>query len=72
MRVRSIACPNDDVDIPPRSNQHPSEARESIWQNWSKFEAKAQTLVAESGKLANADGRDVKSLAVQAQAVSVA
>ena len=58
--------------FPPRSNQHPSEARESIWQNWSEFEAKAQTLVVASGKLANADARDAKSLAVQARAVSMA
>jgi len=58
--------------FPPRSNQHPSEARESIWQNWSDFEAKAQTLVVESGKLANADVRDAKSLAIQARAVAIA
>jgi cytochrome c556 len=46
--------------FPPQSNQHPSEARESIWQNWPDFEAKAQTLVVESGKLANADARDAR------------
>jgi cytochrome c556 len=58
--------------FPPRSNQHPSEARGSIWQNWSDFEAKAKSLVVESGKLANADARDAKSLAIQARAVSQA
>jgi cytochrome c556 len=58
--------------FPPRSNQHPSEARGSIWQNWSDFEAKAQALVVESDKLANAQVRDAKSLATQARAVSQA
>jgi cytochrome c556 len=58
--------------FPPRSNQHPSEARESIWQNWSDFEAKAKSLAIESEKLANADARDAKSLASQARGVSQA
>ena len=58
--------------FPPRSNRHPSEARASIWQNWSDFEAKAKSLATESDKLANADARDAKSLAVQARAVSQA
>jgi cytochrome c556 len=56
--------------FPPRSNQHPSEARESIWQNWSDFEAKAQALAIESDKLANAQAREAKSLGTQARAVS--
>jgi cytochrome c556 len=58
--------------FPPGSNQHPSEARESIWQNWSDFEARARSLAAESGKLASADARDAKSLDAQARAVSQA
>jgi cytochrome c556 len=58
--------------FPPKSNQHPSEARGSIWQNWSDFEAKAKSLAAESDKLANAAAPDAKSLAVQARAVSQA
>jgi cytochrome c556 len=58
--------------FPPRSNQHPSEARGSIWQNWSDFEAKAKLLAAESEKLANTEARDAKSLDVQARAVSQA
>jgi cytochrome c556 len=58
--------------FPPRSNQHPSEAKESIWQSWSDFEAKAQALVVESGKLADAQARDARSLATQARAVSQA
>jgi cytochrome c556 len=58
--------------FPPRSNQHPSEARASIWQNWSDFESKAKSLAVESDKLANADARDAKSLATQARAVSQA
>jgi cytochrome c556 len=58
--------------FPPGSNQHPSEARESIWQNWSDFEAKAKSLAAESDKLANAHARDAKSLSAQARAMSQA
>ena len=58
--------------FPPRSNQHPSEALESIWQTWPDFEAKAQTLAVESEKLANAQAREAKSLATQARAVSQA
>ncbi len=58
--------------FPPRSNQRPSEARASIWQNWSDFEAKAKSLAVESDKLANTDARDAKSLGTQARAVSQA
>jgi len=58
--------------FPPKSNQHPSEARGSIWQDWSDFEAKAKSLAAESEKLANTEARDAKSLAAQARAVSQA
>jgi cytochrome c556 len=55
----------------PRGTEvHPSEAKAAIWQNWPDFEAKARTLVLESGKLAEADVLDAKALAVRARQVS--
>jgi cytochrome c556 len=56
--------------FPPGSNEHPSEAKGAIWQKWSDFEAKAGALATESGKLAEADSRDVQSVTAQVRAVS--
>src|SRR5262249_15839853 len=58
--------------FPPGSNQHPSEAKAAIWQNWSDFEAKAQPLGLDSAKLAGAPGSEARSLGTQLRAVSQA
>jgi cytochrome c556 len=58
--------------FPPGTTQHPSEAKPVIWQNWSDFEAKAGALATESGKLAETDARDAKSIAAQVRVVSQA
>jgi cytochrome c556 len=56
--------------FPPGSNQHPSGAKPAIWQKWPDFETKARALAVESGKLANTDVQDAKSIAAQIRAVS--
>jgi len=58
--------------FPSGTNQHPSEAKPVIWQKWSDFETKAGALAAESGKLAETDARDAKSIAAQVRVVSQA
>ncbi len=58
--------------FPSGTNQHPSEAKPAIWQNWSDFGAKAGALAGESGKLAETDARDAKSIAAQVRVVSQA
>ncbi|MEA2985011.1 MAG: hypothetical protein QOD94_1265 [Alphaproteobacteria bacterium] len=56
--------------FPPGTGQRPSEAKAQLWQNWADFEAKAQALATESGKLAALDTRDLKALNAQAMRVS--
>jgi cytochrome c556 len=56
--------------FPPGTNGHPSGAKAAVWRNWPDFEAKARVLATESGKLAEADTRDAKTLAAQARRIS--
>jgi cytochrome c556 len=56
--------------FPPGSREHPTEAKASIWQNWSDFEKRARAVVVEADKLAGIEPRDVKALAAQARALS--
>jgi cytochrome c556 len=58
--------------FPPNSREPPSEAKASIWQNWSDFERKAQATATEAGKLAATAPHDVRVLTAQARAVSQA
>ena len=52
--------------FPPGSDKHPAtEAKSTIWMNWSDFEAKFRALEAESAKLANADIRNPGAVAAQ-------
>lgn len=56
--------------FPKGSMQKPTEARATIWQNWSDFESKARALEVESGKLAKQDTDDFAALSAQVQALS--
>ena len=56
--------------FPPGSREHPTAAKEAVWQNWSDFEAKARATQTESGKLAATDTRDINALTAQARALS--
>jgi cytochrome c556 len=56
--------------FPSESDGHPSAAQPAIWSRWTDFEAKAQELATESGKLAEADTRDAKGLTKQVARVS--
>jgi cytochrome c556 len=56
--------------FPPGTDGHPSSAKSTIWSKWTDFEAKAQELATESGKLAGADMRDAKALTKQMARVS--
>jgi len=56
--------------FPKGSMQKPTEARATIWQNWSDFENKARALETESGKLAKLNADDFAVLTAQVQAVS--
>ena len=56
--------------FPSGSDGHPSAAQRTIWSKWTDFEAKAQELATESGKLAERDTRDAKALTEQVARVS--
>lgn len=56
--------------FPKGSVQKPTEARATIWQNWSDFENKARAMEIESGKLAKLNTDDFVALTAQVQAVS--
>ena len=58
--------------FPPGSTKKPTDARGTIWQNWSDFERKATALEVESKKLANASADDLAALGAQARAVTEA
>ena len=55
--------------FPPGSTQKPTDAKAAIWQNWPDFERIAQTLEAESKKLAAMNPSDVAAIAAQRRAV---
>ena len=56
--------------FPVGSREHPTAAKEAVWQNWSDFEKKARATATEADKLANMETRDPKSVAAQARALS--
>ena len=56
--------------FPPGSREHPTAAKEAVWQKWSDFEAKARATQAESEKLSATDTRDINALTAQARALS--
>jgi len=56
--------------FPSGSMQHPTQARSSIWQNWSDFERRAVALQAASRKLAETDPGDADAITAQARALS--
>jgi cytochrome c556 len=56
--------------FPPGSREHPTAAKEAVWQKWSDFDARVRALQTESEKLAATDARDIKALAAQARALS--
>ena len=58
--------------FPPGSTQKPTDARGTIWQNWSDFERKAAALEVESKKLMNTSADDLAALSTQARAVTEA
>jgi cytochrome c556 len=58
--------------FPPGSTQRPTDARGTIWQNWTDFERKATALEVESKKLANTSADDLAALGAQARAVTEA
>jgi cytochrome c556 len=58
--------------FPPGSTQKPTDAKNTIWQNWADFERKAAALEAESKKLISADPNDLDMLRAQVRAVSQA
>lgn len=56
--------------FPPGSREHPTAAKEAVWQNWADFEKRARATETESEKLANMESRDAKNVAAQARALS--
>lgn len=56
--------------FPQGSTQRPTDARSTIWQNWSDFERKATALEAESKKLVEASPDDYDVLTAQFRTVS--
>ena len=56
--------------FPPGSTQKPTDAKNTIWKNWSDFERKAAALEAESRKLMNASPDEPAVLGAQFRAVS--
>jgi cytochrome c556 len=56
--------------FPAGTNEHPSGAKATIWQNWTDFEAKARDLATESGKLAGGETLDLRVLTKQVARVS--
>ena len=56
--------------FPPGSMQPPTDARSSIWKNWSDFERLAKALETESAKLAETSSGDIPALTTQVRAVS--
>jgi cytochrome c556 len=58
--------------FPPGSTQRPTEARATIWQNWTDFERKATALEVESKKLVSTNAGDLTALTTQARAVTEA
>lgn len=58
--------------FPRGSTQRPTDARGTIWQNWSDFERKANALEVESKKLISVSNGDFEAVSKQARAVSEA
>jgi cytochrome c556 len=58
--------------FPKGSIQQPTDARSTIWQNWSDFERKATAFEAESKKLMEASPNDYDALSAQFRVVSQA
>jgi len=58
--------------FPRGSNQHPSEARPEIWQNWSDFESKGHALELEVTKLATIDTGNPAAVTAQVRSVNQA
>ena len=58
--------------FPPGSTQKPTDARGTIWQNWSDFERKATALEVESKKLVSTSTNDLAALGAQTRAVTEA
>jgi cytochrome c556 len=56
--------------FPKGSTQRPTDARNTIWQNWADFERKATVLETESKKLADTRPDDFGALSAQVRAVS--
>lgn len=56
--------------FPQGSTQRPTDARSTIWQNWSDFERKATALEVEGKKLMEASPDDYDGLTAQFRAVS--
>jgi cytochrome c556 len=56
--------------FPQGSREHPTAAKEAVWQNWADFEKKARATATEAEKLGNMETRDPKNLAAQARALS--
>jgi cytochrome c556 len=55
--------------FPKGSTQHPTQARSTIWQNWTDFERRARTLETETQKLVGISPNDVAALEAQRRAV---
>lgn len=58
--------------FPQGSNQHPSEARAAIWQNWSDFESKGHALEREVSRLVTIDTSNSATVAAQVRSVNQA
>jgi len=58
--------------FPSGSNQHPSEAKEEIWQHWVDFESKGKALEIAISKLTTIDTSNPSAVVVQVRAVNQA
>ena len=58
--------------FPAGSNEHPSEAKNQIWQNWSDFENKGRALELEISKLAVVNTSKPADVAAQVRVVTQA
>lgn len=56
--------------FPHGSNQHPSEARPEIWQNWPDFETKGHALELEVTRLVTIDTSDPAAVTAQVRSVN--
>src|SRR4030095_2129721 len=72
VEARSIRDLSEKIPLlfPPGSREHPTAAKEAVWQKWADFEAKASATQTASGKLAATDTRDINALTAQARALS--